>query len=80
MGKPTFCICENKGDYELRRNRKADHSLCFRYMVSTIPQDFKPLTIFCGCAAWFVFYLDGTKEHLFSQDTAQLLFSAFAVV
>ena len=28
MGKPTICICENKG---------ADQRLCFRYTDSTIP-------------------------------------------
>ena len=36
MGKPTICICENKGADQLRGYREADLRLCFRYMVSTI--------------------------------------------
>ena len=31
MGKPTICICENKGADQLRGNREADQRLCFRY-------------------------------------------------
>ena len=37
MRKPDFGICENKGTDQLRSNRKADQSLCFRYTDSTIP-------------------------------------------
>ena len=37
MGKPTICICENKGADQLRGNREADQRLCFRYSDSTIP-------------------------------------------
>ena len=37
MGKPSICICENKGADQLRGNREADQRLCFRYMDSTIP-------------------------------------------
>ena len=37
MGKPAFCICENKGADQLRSNRAADQRLCFRYTDSTIP-------------------------------------------
>ena len=37
MGKPTICICENKGIDQLRGNREADQRLCFRYSDSTIP-------------------------------------------
>ena len=29
MGKPTFCICENKGAYQLLSNCEADQCLCF---------------------------------------------------
>ena len=36
MGKPTICICENKGADQLRGNREADQRLCFRYTDSTI--------------------------------------------
>ena len=36
MRKPTFCICENKDADQLRGNREADQSLCFRYTDSTI--------------------------------------------
>ena len=37
MRKPTFYICENKDADQLRGNREADQSLCFRYIDSTIP-------------------------------------------
>ena len=37
MGKPTICICENKGADQLRGNREADQRLCFRYSDSTDP-------------------------------------------
>ena len=37
MGKPAFCICDNKDADQLRGNREADHRLCFRYTDSTIP-------------------------------------------
>ena len=37
MGKPTNCICENKGADQLRSNCEADQRLCFRYADSTIP-------------------------------------------
>ena len=37
MGKPTICICENKGADQLRGNREADQRLCFRYSDSTVP-------------------------------------------
>ena len=33
MGKPTICICENKGADQLRGNREADQRLCFRYWI-----------------------------------------------
>ena len=36
LGKPTICICENKGADQLRGNREADQRLCFRYTDSTI--------------------------------------------
>ena len=36
MGKPAFCICENKDADQLRGNRKADQRLCFRYTDCTI--------------------------------------------
>ena len=37
MGKPTICICENKGADQLRSNCEADQHLCFRYTDRTIP-------------------------------------------
>ena len=36
MGKPDFCICENKDADQLRGNREADQRLCFRHIDSTI--------------------------------------------
>ena len=37
MGKPTICLCENKGADQLRSNCEADQRLCFRYTDSVIP-------------------------------------------
>ena len=37
MGKPDFCLGENKGADQLRSNCEADQRLCFRYTDSTIP-------------------------------------------
>ena len=37
MGKPKFCICENKDADQLRGYREADQRLCFRCIDSTIP-------------------------------------------
>ena len=43
MGKPTFCICENKDADQLHGgNREADKRLCFRYIANTIPLLRKP--------------------------------------
>ena len=64
MRKPAFCICENKDGYKLHGNSAADQLFCFCYIDSTNPllplfQNFKPLTIFCGCTARFVLDLVG---------------------
>ena len=37
MGKPTICICENKGADQLRSYCEADQRLCFRNTDSTTP-------------------------------------------
>ena len=37
MGKPSICICENKGADQLCSNCEADQRLCFRYTDSKIP-------------------------------------------
>ena len=37
MGKPTICICENKGADQLRGDREADQRLRFSYTDSTHP-------------------------------------------
>ena len=63
MRKPPSCMCKNKG-------------LCFRYTDGTIPllpkSNFKPLAIFFGCTAWFVWDLVGNPEDRFSQNEAQI--------
>ena len=76
MRKLAFCICENKDADQLRGNREADQRL-FRYIDCTIPllpksEIFKPLAIFCGCAARFVWALVGNPEDRFSQNEAHL--------
>ena len=79
MRKPAFCIFENKGADQLHGNREADQRLCFRYTDSTIPllssfyiQNFKHLTILCGCTAWFVSDLVGNPEDQFSHTEAHM--------
>ena len=42
MGKPDFCICQNKDADQLRGNREADQRLCFCYTDSTIPLLYYP--------------------------------------
>ena len=41
MRKHAFCICENKGTYQLPGNHIADQRLCFRHIDSMIPLPFK---------------------------------------
>ena len=76
MRKPAFCICENKDADQLRGNREADQPLCFRYTDSAIPllpkYNFKPLAIFCGRAAWFVWDLVENPEDRFSHNEAHM--------
>ena len=36
IGKPDFCICENKDADQLHGNREADQRLCFCYTDSTL--------------------------------------------
>ena len=52
MRTQTICICENKDADQLRGNREADQSLCFRYSDSTISLLLK--SCFCDCTALFV--------------------------
>ena len=59
------------------RNREADQRLCFRYTDSTIPLNFKPLTIFCGSTDRFVSDQVGNKNVDFSHDAAHLVISRF---
>ena len=78
MRKPAFCICENKDADQLRGNREADQRLYFRYTDSTIPllpkfRNFKPLAIFYGCTARFVWDLVGNPEDRFSHNEAQFI-------
>ena len=37
MKNPLFCLCDNKGAYQLCGNLTADQRLCFPYLDSTIP-------------------------------------------
>ena len=72
MIKPAFCICENKDADQLCINREADQRLCFSLHRWNNPstfyiRNFKPLAIFCGCTAWFVWDLVGNPRPVFSQ-------------
>ena len=78
MRKPAFCICEKQRRRSARGNHEADQHFCFRYTHSTIPllrkiRNFKPLTIFCGCTAWFVSDQVGNPEDRFSHDEAHII-------
>ena len=59
MGRPAFCMCENKGADQLRGKRAADHHLCFRYIESTIPKLPRSKTV---CTSWFVLDLVKTLK------------------
>ena len=72
VGKPAFCICENKDADQLSGDCEADQRLWFRYTDSTIPLLSKPLAIFCGCTARFVSDLVGNPEDRFSHNDAHL--------
>ena len=77
MGKPVFCICENKGADQLRGNRASDQRLCFRYIDITIPQLSKirnsmPLSLLCGHTVRFLSDLFGNPEDRFSHDAAKI--------
>ena len=72
MGKPDFCICENKDADQLCSNREADQRLCFRYIDASSIRNFKPLAILCGCTAWFVSDLVGNSKDRFSHNEAQI--------
>ena len=89
MGKPTNCICENKGADQLRSNCevadqlhsncKADQRLCFRFSDSTIPpllnsKNFKLLAYFCSCTGRFMSGLFG--NHIVSFPTSWLIYLA----
>ena len=52
MGKPDFCLCENKGADQLCSNCTTDQRLCFRYSdskISLLPKSeissFQPATV-----------------------------------
>ena len=72
MRKPDFCICENKGADQLCGNRTTYQRLYFPYTDSAIP-----LSIFCGCTAWFVSDLVGNPEDRFSHNREAHLIDEF---
>ena len=55
MRKQDYCLCENKGAYQLCSKCTADLCLCFRFTDNTIPsvllksENFKFLTCCCSC-------------------------------
>ena len=76
--KTAFCICENKGAYQLHGHGAADQSLYFslhrQYNISSFYiRNFKPLAIFCGCTAWFVSDPVENLKERFSCDAAKKL-------
>ena len=76
MRKLAICMCENKSADQLYCNRTADQRLCFRYINSKIPrQNFKPLTSFISCTAWFVSDLVGNPKDRFFCDAGHIGYS-----
>ena len=81
MGKPTICICENKGADQLRGNREADQRLCCRYSDSTIPLLLKSeiqaySSFLCLCSS--VCVGPGRKPHCwFSYEAAHIVKQSF---
>ena len=80
MGKPTICICENKGADQLRSNREADQRLCFRYSDSTVPLLLNPK--FQASSSFLRLYRSvcvepGRKPHCwFSHEAAHIFYKA----
>ena len=75
MRKPAFMHMRKQRRRSAACNCAADQRHCFCYIDSTIhllpkSEIFKPLAIFCGCAAWFVSNLAGNPEDRFSHDVA----------
>ena len=68
MGKPTICICENKGADQLRSIIFATQIVQFLLYLYPKFQD----SFFCGCTGWFVSDLVGNPEDRFSGVTAQV--------
>ena len=67
MRKPDFCILENKG---------ADRFRCIDAMIPLLPKSetFKPLAIFSGCTAQFVWDLVGNPEYNMPRDVVHMVF------
>ena len=72
MRKPAFCICENKYAVQLPSYCAADPLHRLSNPSTSSIRNFKPLAIFCGCAARFVSDLVGNPEDRFSRDEAHL--------
>ena len=78
MTKLDFCLCENKGADQLRRNCEADLHLCFHYSDSTNSllllkiRNFKLLTFSGDCTGQFVSDLVGNPDDRFSHSAAYI--------
>ena len=80
--KPAFCKCKNKDADQLRGDREADQRLCFCYTDSAIPllPNIKPLAIFYGCTALFVWDQVKGPENRFSNNEAHIVNLGFTGV
>ena len=74
MGKPAFCICENKDADQLRGTTKLISTFVFdtRIVQSFYFQNLMPLAIFCDCTAWFESGLVGNPKDRFSHNEAHM--------
>ena len=65
--------CENKGAYQLRRNRAANQCLCFRYIDRTLPLHYTPIIASLLLSTPFVSDLVANPKDMFSRDAAHVL-------
>ena len=59
MRKPTFSICENKGEDQLQVTAKLTDAFVFATRIVVPLLSKSKISSFCACKAWFVLDLFG---------------------